>query len=327
MRTTVKTGVAGLGHIGRRHLAQYKAMGLYCATADPKVEPAEALSLGADAHYNSIGKMLETETPQAVSICLPSFLHRSSAIEAMEHGADVLVEKPLALMQEDADAICAAAAVLGRRVMPGHVCRFMGQYVMVRELLDGGSLGKPLYLNAWRDCATPMWTDKNWLANPNASGGTIMDLQIHEIDLAQWLLGPAQHVAMARRQGGALAGSGFFHVVSNLSFAGGAAAVLEAGHLMPDSYPASSGYRLVCESGVLEFSLRGKDTAMHLYQKGVASDLTQQFRERFAARYAFFDEIEHFVDCLNTGNEFIVTAEDGRQAVKTALLLMNSEIF
>jgi UDP-N-acetylglucosamine 3-dehydrogenase len=326
MSNIKKTGIAGLGHIGRRHLAQYKALGLSVVTADPKVDAAEAKALGADAHYRNFVDMLLAEKPQAVSICLPSFMHRDNAIIAMEYGADVLVEKPLALELQDIDDMIVAARAFGRRVMVGHVCRFMGQYIMAKEMIDGGTLGKPVYLNAWRESATPMWTDKNWLGNPAASGGSVMDLQIHEIDLACWFLGPVQGAAMIQRQNQATEGSGFCHAISNLSFSNGAAAVLEAGHLMPEGYPASSGYRLVFEQGVMEFSLSGKETSMHLYEKATATDLTQQFKDRFGNRYAFFDEIKHFVDCLNTGEEFIVTAEDGRRAVEAVLKLTQSEI-
>lgn len=321
-----KIGLAGLGHIGRRHLSHIRAMNLEAVTADPRVGEAEAVSLGASRHYSDFEEMLKKEQPDTVVICLPSFMHRESAVKALQCGAHVLVEKPLALTAEDADAILDAAKACGCRVMAAHVCRFMGRNIMAKNIIDEGTLGKPLAMNAWRNSPTPQWSESNWIGSPSASGGTVMDLQIHEIDLARWFLGPVRDAALILRQGTNYMGSGFFHAISHLSHENGAAAVLEAGHLMPDCYVFTNGYRLVFEGGALEFSLRGYEPAMYLYEKGKATDLTQQYKADWEGRNPYYDEMEHFIHCLNTGEEFRVTDEDARCAVETVIKLQNSEI-
>lgn len=326
MKPVLKIGLAGLGHIGKRHLSHIRAMGLVAVTADPKVNHAEAEALGSSAHYGSFEEMLAAQQPDAVVICLPSHMHRDSTAMALQSGAHVLVEKPFALTGEDAAAMLAQAEACGRRVMAAHVCRFMGQYIMAKETITGGNLGRPLFLNAWRNVATPQWSQSNWLGNKSASGGTVMDLQIHEIDLARWFLGPVRDAVLVQRQGSAQAGSGFFHTVSCLSFEDGAAAVVEAGHLMPLGYVPTNGYRLVLEGGTLEFTQRGNDPAMFLTENGKAADITDQFKARWSGRNAFRDEMEHFIGCLNTGVAFGITGEDARCAVDTVNQLQSNEI-
>jgi UDP-N-acetylglucosamine 3-dehydrogenase len=306
MKRVDKVGVAGLGHMGKRHLAQYKALGYAPFTADPRMEEAEALSLGSAGHYRDFGEMLEKERPDAVSVCLPSFMHRESALAAFARRADVLMEKPFALTLGDIDDMLAAAAASGRRIMVAHVCRFMAQYAMAKETVESGRLGKPVFLNAWRNGATPGWSAQNWLGDRNASGGTVMDLQIHEIDLAQWLLGPVREAALTQRQTPKFEGSGFFHAVSALSFGSGAAAVLEAGHLM-------------------EFAQAGRDAGMRLFEEGKTTDLSPEYTARCAGNDPYRDEIRHFISCVESGGGFLVTPDDARRAVETALRLSANE--
>lgn len=326
MRKISKIGVAGLGHIGKRHLVKYRELGLTAYTADPRTSRDEAVALGSSVHFSDFGEMLERAQPDAVSICLPSFMHRDSALTAFTAGADVLMEKPFALTLEDIDAMLSAAQAAGRRIMVAHVCRFMEQNIIAKETIEGGLLGRPVFLTAWRDSPTPGWSAQNWLGNKNASGGTVMDLQIHEIDLAGWFFGPVTGAAMVQRQGADFAGSGFYHTVSSLSYACGAAAVLEAGHLMPEGYPFTNGYRLLFERGALEFSQVGRDTSLMLHENGKTTDLTPEYHSRSEGRDPFLEEIRHFVGCLESGREFAVTCEEARSAVETVLRLTGGEM-
>lgn len=322
-----KAGIAGLGRIGRRHLAQYRALGIAACTADPQVSPDEALYLGAAAHYGSFEELMERERPRVASICLPSHLHRAGALTALSRGADVLVEKPLALSLCEIDEMLAAARAHGRRVMPGHLCRFMGQYRLAMEVADSGELGKPVFLTAWRICAAPRWSAGNWIGDARLSGGTVFDLQIHDIDIACRLLGKVEHSSLlTRRAGESGAASGFCHALSSLTFEGGAAALLEASHLLPQGYPSTNGFRLVLEGGAVEFGqTAGGAALLRLFRPGKAEDRTAECLSGNAGSNPLLDEIGHFVRCVETGEPFNVTAEEGRAAVQAALRLLESE--
>lgn len=321
-----KIGIAGLGHIGKRHLSHLVAMGVPACTADPMVSAAEALSLGSAAHYVDFSVMLRQEKPDAAIIGLPTPMHRHSAIEALRAGCHVLVEKPLALTVAECEAILAEARACGRRVMAGHVCRFMGQNVLAKEMLESGRLGRPLFLTAWRNVPTPKWSQGGWLGDKAKSGGTVMDLMIHDIDLVQWFFGPAREGTLTERQGGAMAGSGFFHAAASLAFENGAAASLEAGHLMPAAYVFTNGYRLVGEGGALEFFLRGYEPAMYLYETAGMADLTAEYKARWAGHNAYRDELAHFIGCVETGEPFRVGDGDALRAVGAVAMLLGNAV-
>ena len=94
MRKVSRVGVIGLGHIGKKHLEQYRALGLEAFTADPRTDEQTARAMGSSGHFTDCETMLGAAKPDAVSVCLPSFLHKDGAIAAFRHGADVLMEKP-----------------------------------------------------------------------------------------------------------------------------------------------------------------------------------------------------------------------------------------
>ncbi len=321
-----KVGLAGLGYIGRKHLVQLRSLGLSVVTADPKLESADAEALGSTRHYADFQQLLVAEQPEAVVICLPTFMHRDSVIMALEHGSHVLVEKPFALCLPDIDDMMATAKKQGRRIMVAHVCRFMGQNIKAHELIDNGSLGCPVHFSAWRMSPTPMWSDKNWLGNASASGGTVMDFQIHDIDLACWLLGEPIEMALIKRQDSSRSGSGFFHAIGCLGFRSGVSASLDTGHLMPAGYPFTSGFRLVFDRGVLQCDMVGFNLTLKQYEDGVMTDLTGWYGDHYAERNPYRDESEHFLKCLESGTDFVVTTLEARQAVEVVLKLREHEI-
>ncbi|MFZ5587372.1 MAG: Gfo/Idh/MocA family protein, partial [Thermodesulfobacteriota bacterium] len=250
----VRVGIAGAGFIGAIHAAGYAHNPRARLTAVADIRPEKAGALAAPyglKSYTTLDAMLAAEKLDAIDICLPSPCHREAVVKAAAAGRHILVEKPFAINLEDIDAMIAAVTASGVRLMVAHVCRFMPEYMLAKSLVVEGKLGRPLFFGAWRESATPGWSWNNWLLDRRQSGGTIMDLQIHDIDLSNWLLGEPlsfymQEVMAPGRPGPA-------HVVSNLIYANGAMASLEAGHLMPASYPFTTGYRLVGEEGAVEF--------------------------------------------------------------------------
>src|SRR5207248_5673184 len=116
----------------------------------------------------------------AVDICLPTPIHRATAERALGRGAHVLLEKPIALALEDADAIVEAAARSGRIFMVGLVLRFWPEYVELQRRVASGELGGPRAVNAHRLSPPADWNE--WMADRSQSGGTPVDLMIHDFD-------------------------------------------------------------------------------------------------------------------------------------------------
>ena len=320
----VRIGIAGAGFIGEIHAAGYAHNPRARLTAVADIRPDKAGALAATyglKSYTTLDEMLATEKLDALDVCLPSPFHREAVVKAAAAGLHVLVEKPFALNLEDIDAMLAAVAAAGVRLMVAHVCRFMPEYLVAKSLVEEGKLGRPLFFGAWRESATPGWSWNNWLLDRSQSGGTIMDLQIHDIDISNWLLG--QPVSFHMQEVIAPGRPGPAHVISNLVYENGAMASLEAGHLMPAAYPFTTGYRLVGEEGVAEFmSPREGEKQVLLYRGDEVTNLTGPDLPPILAGDPYADELAHFVDCLLTGAPFRVGQEEARLAVATALKLL-----
>jgi predicted dehydrogenase len=314
------TGVAllGAGFMAETHARCYEALRdrsqvrVVCGLDTDRVAKL-AERLGAEA-TDDLERALELPGVEAVDVCLPTPLHRPVAEQALAAGRHVLVEKPVALTLEDADAIGDAARAAGRVVMVGHVLRFMPEIAELRRVLDSGELGQVRGASARRLSAPPDWND--WMRDDALSGGALVDLAIHDFDVLGALLGPARRV-YARAVGG--------HVSALVEHERGEGLV-EGSHAMPGSYPFTANLRVLCERGALE----------HRFVAGagdeVADDVVSELGvyagevRRFSAPADPWQlEIEHFLECVERGAEPADgSLEQARAALAVALAARRS---
>ncbi len=242
------TGIAllGSGFMASTHAAHYAALKdraqvlVVCGLEQGRVR-ALADQLGAEA-TDDWQAALTTPGVDAVDVCLPTPLHRPVTERALGAGQHVLLEKPVALTLEDADAIGAAAEASGRVLMIGHVLRFVAEVAELRRVAGSGELGRPLAAGAIRLSPPADWND--WMIDPARSGGTLVDLAIHDFDVLGALLGPARQVHARAVADGR-------HVTALVEHEHGEGSVA-ASHAMPGSYPFTAGLRVLCERGLLE---------------------------------------------------------------------------
>jgi predicted dehydrogenase len=117
--------------------------------------------------------------------------------------------------------------------------------------------------------------------------------------------------------------SEFGHVISTIRYSNQEVAVLEAGHLMPDGYPFSTAYRLICEKGVVEFS-RGANLSFVLYKENEIIDMTEEYHSKYRDVDPYFEELSHFADCLLNNKEFDITTDEAKKAVNTVNKLLEN---
>ena len=291
------TGVAllGGGFMARTHAAVLgERVRVVCAR-----EGAEAVAgpLGAEV-ITDWEAAIAAPGVDIVDICLPTPLHRPAAVRALELGRHVLLEKPIALTLDDADAIGAAAAASDRVFMVGHVLRFFPEMAELRRVLASGELGAPLAATAYRLSAPPDWN--TWMLDPEQSGGTLVDMMIHDFDIVSEVLGPAVRVSAQATAGGR-------HVQVIAEHEGGRAAV-EGSHAMPASYPFTAGLRVVCERGVVEHRFvagAGDEVADSevISELGIhpADGPMRRFEHDPVDPWAV--QIGHFLECVERGAE------------------------
>ena len=301
MNTSTLTGcIIGAGYIGKIHAGAYLHVPSVriVAVVDRDLDKAAVIAnITGGKAYSSWESMLEELVPDFADICLPSGLHRDAVVSALEQGMDVVVEKPFAIELSDIDAMIESSRRTGRRLMVAHVCRFMPQYVYSRDLVMSGKLGQPLFFGCWRESEMPRWSWNNWILDRSKSGGTIMDLSVHDIHVSNWLLGtPTDHSAFEVTDP---LRSGPSHVVSMLSYPGGSRASVEAGHLMPKGYPFTAGFRLLFEKGILEWNTgTTKPGVLSLYSESAKEDIPVEKLLPMAGNDPYAEELAHFAECL-----------------------------
>lgn len=180
---TIRVAVIGVGSMGRNHARVYiellEANLVAVADADDAVASAVGKKFGVNSYSNYL-EMLETEHPEAVSIAVPTALHKEVALETMEAGANILVEKPIAATLNEGKEIIEKAQELNRRLMIGHIVRFNPAMQTLKQKLQNGDLGRIFQIFCRRAGPFPARI---------RDVGVVVDLASHDIDIMRFLTG------------------------------------------------------------------------------------------------------------------------------------------
>jgi predicted dehydrogenase len=298
----ITLALLGGGFMGASHAASYRALGdrvrvkmVGSRRSDRAAAVAESLAAELTDELESAISDPEVD---AVDICLPTPFHRELAEAAFAAGKHVLLEKPIALTLEDADAIVAAAERSGRLFMVGLVLRFWPEYVELQRRVAAGELGRPLAVSASRLSPPADWND--WMADPAKSGGVPVDLLIHDFDQMNWLLGAPRCVFAQSPHPE--------HVFAIVEY-DGAHGIAEGSMAMPKAYPFSSNIRVLAEAGVAEYAFTAAPAddggnigasdaprGLRLYPRsGEAVTVPVESADPWGP------EIAYFVDCVEQG--------------------------
>lgn len=320
--------IAGAGFMGKTHLQGYMNSGLVdiVGIIDSDMSRAtELATLAAAQPFTSLEDALAYSTVDFLDVCLPSQQHASYAIAAMEKGLDVIVEKPFSITLEDADAMLHSAKETGRRLFVAHVCRFMPQYVLAKKLVDEGAIGTLITLSCSRKSPRPAWGHNDWFLDKRLSGGTLLDLSIHDIDLANWFFGTPTGFHTKIHENSAF--PGIAHVTSTINYQHGLYATVVASHLMPEAYGLESDFSLLGTEGCIEFSSRGDADHLYLYTGSKSERFSLSAFDEAGFSDPYGAELMHFVTSLISNEEFGFTPEEARLALFTVHKLYdNAEI-
>ena len=198
MAKSLKTALVGCGKVAGLHAAAFMNLGESRFTAvcgrNREKTGGFASRYGVKA-YSDVAEMVTREQIDMVSICTPHPAHRLPAVAAMEAGAHVLIEKPLASSLEDCDAILEAAEKYGREV--GVICqrRWYPSAQRIRQAIDEGKIGRPVFgtvnMLGWRD--REYYDSDPWRGSWRGEGGGVLVNQApHQLDLLQWYLGEVE---------------------------------------------------------------------------------------------------------------------------------------
>jgi scyllo-inositol 2-dehydrogenase (NAD+) len=261
-------------------------------------------------------ELIEHPEIDAVIITTPTSTHHHLVIAAAQAGKAIFCEKPLALTIEETQA---ALDTVGRAKVPlqiGFMRRFDRAYQKAWKLISEGQVGRPItFKSIGRDPFCP----RREYADPAKSGGLIIDMAIHDFDLARWLMG--SEVERVSAEGALLvcdelkAVGDIDNAVINLRFASGALGNIEV------SRNAFYGYDIRTEvlgsDGALMIGAHQHTSVLLLTRAGAQHDITPYLMERFGDAYRA--QLQQFVDCVRSGEPPSVSGADALAALQIGI--------
>ncbi len=178
----MRVGVIGTGEMGRHHVRVYSQMGDVELVGISDINEARVKQLSKEYETKSYTdhRELLKEGLDAVSIAVPTTLHKEIAMDSIDAGANLLIEKPIAESMKSAHEIVGKANESGLQLMVGQIERFNPAVTKLKEIIDSGLLGKGVAMTARR--VGPY--------NPRIRDvGIIIDLGVHDIDVISYLYG------------------------------------------------------------------------------------------------------------------------------------------
>ncbi len=310
-------GLIGLGRLGRvyaRDLAGRIPETRLVAVSDPIGALAKEVAEEFDVpkHYADPLAMIDDSAVDAVVIVSPTHTHREIVIAAAGRGKPTFCEKPPALSLEEVAAMKQAVASSGMFFQMGFMRRFDPGYAAAKKEIDAGRIGAPLvFKSTSRDPFRPSLE----YANPKSSGGMLIDMGIHDFDLARWFMGEVSAISAI---GATIAYPELESVgdidnaVASLVFTSGKLGVIDL------TRSGIYGYDISTEILGLEGTIRIgylRETAITVMKKNnVSHDTVPYFMERFREAYTL--QLQNFAQNVLGGREAPITIDDGLEALR-----------
>jgi len=305
MPDRIRTAVIGLGHFGRFHAEKYarlpRSQLIGVADADPErsADVAKKLRVAGFRDYRELfGKV------DAVSVVVPTHMHHEVALACLKAGIHVLVEKPITETLEQADELIAAAAGAKRVLQVGHLQRFLLQRLGADTVIQD-----PLYIESVRIAPyKPRGTDV----------GVTLDLMIHDIDLVLALV--RSPVVAVDAVGAPVVSPTEDIANTRLRFANGCVANITASRV---SLKTERKMRIFQRDAYVSIDLHNRKYVVLRKGSGKAWFPGLPPIDRDERSFAEGDDLEaeiaSFLDAVATGTPPLVSGEDGRRALETAM--------
>jgi predicted dehydrogenase len=258
-------GIVGIGFMGMIHyLASRRVPGaqvVALCSRDPKKLAGDWTSIQGNfgprgtqmdlsdlSLYDDYAKMLTDPEIHLVDLCVPSDLHGRLSIQGLNAGKAVLVEKPIALTTDDADAMVSAASDTGKMLMVGQVLPFVPEFAFAWDAVQSGRYGGLRAAHFHRVISKPDWS--NEVADQTKSGGPVIDLHIHDTHFISLLCG----VPRAIHSRGVVDGGVVVHVTTQYLYDTLNLAVsCVSGALAQNGRPFTHGFEIYLDKATLAF--------------------------------------------------------------------------
>jgi predicted dehydrogenase len=320
----LRIAVAGLGYWGpniARNVALLPDTELaWCCDASEANRARTAELFPGVRFTGDLDEVLADETIDAVALATPVPSHAPLALRVLHAGKHCFVEKPMAQSTSDAEAVVAAAEAGGRVLMVGHLLEYHPGVIKLKELIDGGELGRILYIYGNRLNLGKLRADEN----------ALWSLGAHDVSVLMRLAGEEPHEVEAR-------GESYMReaiedvVFCFLRFPSGLAAHLHLSWLDPHK---ERRFTVVGETRMATFDDMALEGKITIYDKGF-DERTNSYGEyitrsgdiwspRISNVEPLRTEVQHFVDCIRSGETPISDGVAGLRVVRVLESLQQS---
>jgi predicted dehydrogenase len=322
----LRIGLVGAGFMGRQHIEFIRASA--GASLAAIVDGAPAGTAFGCPTYESTRQMLEDEHPEAVIIAIPNALHVDTAIECLEAGAAVLLEKPVAVSYAQSRVLVDAVERLNGRLLVGHQRRHHPAVARARSAIRDGELGQIVAVtglwSARKDEA--YFTDAPWHSTRGA-GVTLINV-VHDLDLLRHLCGEITEIHAM--QSSHARGLEVEDTVSlNLRFESGAVGSFLASDAGVSPWgwdqateetlafpflPDGVAYRIIGTRAALSVP----NLAKYAYEPSVPADWHSPLARTYlpvTARSSFQAQLDHFIEVARGRTQPLVSAEDASRTL------------
>ena len=327
----IKVGVIGAGNIGVAHAFAYRDIlgAELWAIADINSERLFEVQkkLEIPKAYTNYEDLLEDPEIEAVSICLPNFLHHRAACAALESGKHVLLEKPMAVNAKEASDILNWAKRNNKILMIGFNYRFRPEIVTLKSWVEDGLLGEIYHAQSILLRRRGIPAMGSWFTTKAESGGgALIDIGVHYLDLGMWLMGYPEPISVtgltfdkiATRQpyiyvdmwGTPVPGGPCDvdeYAISLVRFQNGAALWMESSWALNAQdddriqvFGDKAGAKVSSKEGLTLFGEWG----------GKIADIKPQIKSQPLSN-AYREEVLHFLECVREGKEPMASGEQG----------------
>jgi myo-inositol 2-dehydrogenase/D-chiro-inositol 1-dehydrogenase len=315
MTTKVSVALIGLGRMGRIHAGNLAGR---CRSAELAVvadaDPRVAAEVGAELDVPWTAdpdQVLGDGAVRAVAVATPTVTHGDLAVRAAQAGKHVFCEKPIALDRPATVRTVEAVAATGVRFQVGFHRRYDPDWVAATRRIHAGEMGRPhLFRTSLRDMKPP---PVEFLAG---SGGFFVDVTIHDLDTARWMIGEVVEVSSY--------GTAADAAIREIGDIDTALVVLrfESGALGVIDNSRAAGYGYECSTEVMgELATTRIDRPQHRHYQwltpaGATYGINRDFEERYPLAYA--EEMEAFARCVRDDTAPEVTGLDALAAFDLA---------
>jgi predicted dehydrogenase len=338
MTTPVRLALIGAGRIGALHMKTIA--GIDEATLVAVADTAPSVKALAEHHgaafYDDYETLLAEIKPDGVIVATPTALHLAPALSALDHGAHLLIEKPITPTLDEAHQLTAKSTETGRHILVGHHRRHYPFVHRAREILREGGIGRLVGVNAqWTLRKADSYFAADW--RQKRAAGPVLTNLIHEIDTLRYICG--EIVSLSGETASFVRGHEKEETAAlNLRFESGALGTILisdaaaspwawefAFNESPDFPPAyQNATRFVGDTASLEFPnlklWRHEDTA-----SGWNSPLQSEDRSCDAGD-AYINQCRHFCRVIRGEDSPLISAEDATRTLAAALAVFDAAV-